>query len=186
MHLLIPDPVLICGSVAGLLAIAGLGLVRARRRHALETGAEGDLAAATALRSVDPAVAPRAAHRSGGVPASLAGSFNNWLTAFDETTEPWTAFDQFLRELLAEHLGATRVRCYHVRPGAQTLQPIAQSTKGGPPGPSAQDGLLGHVAATGREFWTRVRARWSRTLPAAALTAGPGSGRSATVARPSD
>ncbi len=83
----------------------------------------------------------------------LRAAFNEWVEAFDDQPEPWTSFDQLLRENLCEQLQAARVRCYHVRPGADALQTIAQaggsaSTKG----PSLREGLLGHVATTGREF----------------------------------
>ena len=71
------------------------------------------------------------------------------------------SFEQLIRETLSAHLGATRVRCYHVRPGCDTLVPLSQVRKNGTEPlkanstrvPSSQEGVLGHVAATGREFF---------------------------------
>lgn len=80
-----------------------------------------------------------------------------WLDAIEGCRELWSAYDQIVRELLSEHWGATRVRCYHVRPGCETLQTIAQSAAGEvttAPGPSLRSGILGHCATTGQEFVT--------------------------------
>jgi diguanylate cyclase (GGDEF)-like protein len=80
-------------------------------------------------------------------------AFESWLTQNRERTDLWPAFDQLLRELLTEHIGATRVRCYHLPPGSDTLQTMAQ-TGAGPhtAGPSIREGLLGHVATSGSEY----------------------------------
>lgn len=93
---------------------------------------------------------------SGGGPARLhriTGEFLAWLVEHEDQADLWVSFDQLVRELLTEHLGATRVRCYHVRPGCETLQTIAQFERtAAPKGPSARAGILGHVATTGKEY----------------------------------
>ena len=86
--------------------------------------------------------------------ARLGAAFSAWLTDCENEPDLWTSFDELVRELVAEHLGATRVRCYHVRPGCETLQTMAQSkSPATPTGPSVRVGVLGHVAATGKEFF---------------------------------
>lgn len=80
----------------------------------------------------------------------ICAAFEVWLRELPQLTDPWGAFDQLLRETLSEHVGATRVRCYRIVPGSDTLHSIAQTPT---PGPSAREGLLGHVATTGREFF---------------------------------
>jgi GGDEF domain-containing protein len=95
-----------------------------------------------------------AGHVSGRAPAvadALCSSFLSWLAENEAQADLWSAFDQLLRELLIEHLGANRVRCYHVRAGADALQPLS----GGHSeiaGPSSRGGVLGHVATSGNEF----------------------------------
>ncbi len=76
-----------------------------------------------------------------------------WLEGCAEIPDLWTSFDQVLRELLTENLGASRVRCYHVRAGCDALEPISQVGKTpAPGGPSLQAGVLGHAATLGTEF----------------------------------
>jgi GGDEF domain-containing protein len=94
---------------------------------------------------------------------NLCAALANWLTDADEHTDLWPAFDQLVRELLTTHLGAVRIRCYHVRTGCSTLQPLnATGTAAGgqvalastAAGPPAREGVLGHVATTGQEYVT--------------------------------
>jgi len=80
-------------------------------------------------------------------------AFLRFLGEHEDGDELWTSFDQLLRETVSEALGATRIRCYHVRAGADALQPISQAAKNlGQKGPTLHEGLLGHVATTGREY----------------------------------
>jgi GGDEF domain-containing protein len=72
-----------------------------------------------------------------------------WLAGNDEQADLWSSFDQLIREMLTEHVGATRVRCYHVQPGEAALQPISGTSA---ETPSAREGVLGYVATTGREY----------------------------------
>ncbi len=106
----------------------------------------------------------------------ICAALHAWLAESEDQSDAWASFDQLVRETLTEHFGAARVRCYHVRPGCETLQTISQDLKrqvseikyqapdlesrasnpaGGTPaprGPDSRDGVLGHVAATGKEF----------------------------------
>lgn len=111
-----------------------------------------------------PILPPPRAQSSAAPPAPAAGSatatvgelipaFLRWLGEHEDGDELWTSFDQLVRETLSDALGATRVRCYHARPGEDTLLPISQVGKT-PAAKAAvrRDGLLGHVATTGREY----------------------------------
>jgi len=83
----------------------------------------------------------------------ISAALHEWLADCHDQPDLWVAFDQLVRELLTEHAGATRVRCYHVHPGCETLQTIAQAGQVGQPrGPSIRAGVLGHVATTGQEY----------------------------------
>jgi diguanylate cyclase (GGDEF)-like protein len=85
--------------------------------------------------------------------ARLCRAFNEWLQECASLPEIWVSFDQLLREVLLECIGAARVRCYHVRPGSEALQTIAQGYRPTPgEGPLLRDTIQGHVATTGTEF----------------------------------
>ncbi|MEW6252982.1 MAG: GGDEF domain-containing protein [Planctomycetota bacterium] len=135
-----------CAAV-GLLGLLGASLVRTRRRRAA-------LAPPSAV--AQPTVRARAddaGARAGATVRRMCAAFNAWLADPPEQPDLWTAFDQLLRELLGEHLGATRVRCYHARAGCDVLQALAQAGKAAAAaGPSAREGLLGHVVTSGREY----------------------------------
>lgn len=118
-----------------------------------------------------PLTAPRPP-ADAGLARRLCLAFETWLAESEEQPDLWTAFDQWLRELLAEHLGVTRVRCYHVRPGADQLEPLAH-TASALAAPSAREGLLGHVIATGSEFVAGDPAQGELVL-AMAQTSGEG------------
>jgi GGDEF domain-containing protein len=97
-----------------------------------------------------------------------------WLTDGEDPPDLWTSFDQLIRELLTEHLGATRVRCYHVRPGCETLQTLSQTGKAASAkGPSAREGVVGHAVTTGREYVEGDRPLSAATAPRAAAESGP-------------
>lgn len=85
--------------------------------------------------------------------AQLNAVLFTWLNQHREYSSLWSSFDQVIREALTEHLGATRVRCYRVQSGSETLKRLEQGRTGPPTNePSARTGVLGHVATTGREF----------------------------------
>jgi GGDEF domain-containing protein len=144
------DSVTLAFAAAAAL-VMGAGAWRLVRRRS--TG--GDPSSLPTLPS--PLTRPELGTEAPGDGAALArrmtGTFLAWLAENEDHAHLWISFDQLVRELLTEHLGATRVRCYHVRPGCETLQTIAQAERTAvPKGPSAREGVLGHVAATGKEF----------------------------------
>ncbi|HPC21214.1 MAG TPA: GGDEF domain-containing protein [Phycisphaerae bacterium] len=130
---------------AALAAVAVLaGFAFTRRRDSLAEpappAARGFSAAALDL-----------GRRPAGVADAMCRSFLEWLAEHEDQAELWASFDQLVRELLTEHLGANRVRCYHVRAGAEALQPLSGG-HGEMVGASSRHGVLGHVATSGKEF----------------------------------
>lgn len=71
----------------------------------------------------------------------------DWLARHDDSAELWRPFDQLARELLAQRTGAERVRVWRCE--KETGHLIALATSQSEP----CDGILGHVAATGREYF---------------------------------
>lgn len=96
--------------------------------------------------------APEDAGRARRVLAAL----ESWLRESSRVEALWPALDQIVREVLTEHVGATRVRCFQVPPGAKTLQGLVQGS-GEAVGPSAREGVLGYVATSGKEYYARDR-----------------------------
>jgi GGDEF domain-containing protein len=98
---------------------------------------------------------PSGGQRTGSGPSDLTrritGSFLAWCDEDHGETNLWRSFDQLVRELLTEQLGAVRVRCYQVLPGNQQLRGLSQSAAL-TDGQCARSGILGHVATSGREF----------------------------------
>ena len=81
----------------------------------------------------------------------MAESFLAWCEQTAPSAHPWSSFDQLVREMLTEQLGAVRVRCYQVLPGDQQLRSLAQLETASE-AKCARSGILGHVATVGREF----------------------------------
>lgn len=129
------------GALAALLILVVGGLRLVRRRQG--TAGTPTLAAPPVDQSpTDPDT----------IVQRLTIAFHTWLTEYEDRTDVWPAFDQLAREMLTDSLGATRVRCYHLRAGSETLQTLSQADNGAAVGPSAREGVLGHVATTGREY----------------------------------
>jgi diguanylate cyclase (GGDEF)-like protein len=144
------DPTLVGAGVLLGLLLAGLAFrLTSRRTSRIDLAAPGTEAATTPTIPPDfpPTLSPQTTARR------MCIAFESWLAQNRDRTDLWPAFDQLLRELLTEHIGATRVRCYHVSPDSEMLQTIAQ-TGSGPHGasPSLREGLLGHVATSGTEY----------------------------------
>jgi diguanylate cyclase (GGDEF)-like protein len=91
--------------------------------------------------------------------AEVSASFSRWLEDRVEDERIWTAFDRFVREILLDLIGATRVRLFRTVDGGRALRPLAQESGSG----SSSDafvptGLTEHVLATGRRY---IRGDWS-------------------------
>lgn len=85
------------------------------------------------------------ADRWGGepcAPCEILAHLSGWIREHENTTTLWSALDQLLREVLAERLGASRVRCYEVLAGCEQLRPLSQRQPAGWT-PQASDGLPG-------------------------------------------
>jgi GGDEF domain-containing protein len=148
--------------VSGILGLVALGLLRFDRRgepsrpSVTTPGCPDKTRRGPAPDSRAPAPPPADRRGPASPVTEIAGricvAFNDWLAVRHEPATLWTAFDQFIRELLLKHLEATRVRCFHVPPGAAALVPLGHSIKTAGGGPTVRDGILGHVTATGREY----------------------------------
>jgi len=112
--------------------------------------------APTATPALTPAVEaaprpPRADFDTGPASVGMARRLHDWLVTRDPAEQPGRAFDQFARELLGASAGAAGVRCFWVDAEQDALRPFSGNAR--EPRVSAQEGILGHVAATGRPFW---------------------------------
>jgi len=103
------------------------------------------------LWSDEGAAASDSALRAVHVGRRMGESFLAWYEQGLAEADPWNSFDQLVREMLTEQVGAVRVRCYQVLPGDQQLRSLSHAGTSGD-GRCARSGLLGHVATTGREF----------------------------------
>ncbi len=89
--------------------------------------------------------------------AEATASFSRWLEQRGEDERIWPAFDRFLREMLLDLVGATRVRLFRVTDGGRALRPLGEEV-GTAAAAIAPTGLLDHVLATGRRY---IRGDWS-------------------------
>lgn len=71
----------------------------------------------------------------------------DWLARHDDADELWRPFDQLVRELLAQRVGAERVRVWRCESDAMHLCALATGQS------ERCDGILGHVAVTGRDYF---------------------------------
>ncbi len=81
----------------------------------------------------------------------LSTSFLQWWNRRGGDGSPWPAFDQFLRELLLDVLGAKRARLFHVVEGGQALRLLADEA-GTPNTLLAPTSLMNHVMSVGRRY----------------------------------
>lgn len=152
---------------AGLALLAlllGAGVVRLQRRdrevklsmhnHDGQARSAPATAPPTAAAARGTVLRPRGAPTLGESRAArVCAGLSTWQAQADEHADVWAAFDQVVRELLADQLGAARVRCYRVEAGCETLQALAHSANNpAPVGPALRDGILGFVATSGKEF----------------------------------
>ena len=100
-------------------------------------------------------------------------AFECWHRDWANQSDPWRAFDGFLREALLERIGAKRVRCFHVvadrdpfvsltegsalTPGSIAVGNDGRSVPSAPNrrdehGGATDSGIEGHVAATGKAY----------------------------------
>lgn len=102
----------------------------------------------------------RHAHLSIELESVLGDIVNDFYNHLDEggaalpvaAADVWSDFDQFVRQVLRERIGATGVRVFGVSPNGQQLEPLTRNP--GPPTswPSAREGVLGHAVSTGQVY----------------------------------
>lgn len=81
----------------------------------------------------------------------VSSLFLHWWSRRGGVGSPWPAFDQFLRELLLDMLGAKRVRLFHVVEGGQVLRLLTDEV-GTPNTLFAPTSLMSHVVSVGRRY----------------------------------
>jgi GGDEF domain-containing protein len=160
-ELSIGNLVLLAGGLAGYLATAlGVFLGTGYRNHGRSALAIAERGGGVSWQPTGGAASQAAdgnpeeghvASERGEVPRRVTDSFLAWCEQGLPDAHPWSSFDQLVREMLAEQLGAVRVRCYQVLPGEQQYRSLSQLGTSGD-GKCARAGVLGHVATTGREF----------------------------------
>ena len=144
--------ILLAGALAGYLTIAvGLFLAFGRKREITPAAPPNT----GMLREIQPesteAERPET-HDGPWIVRSLIRDFLHWNEDHSDDQPLWSSFDQLLREMLGEHLGAARVRAFHVSSNDQQLCGLSQTPQTGEQR-NARGGILGYVATTGREFY---------------------------------
>lgn len=107
------------------------------------------------VRQTRPSAAPLLVSAPPGdgtaLPATLLAEFERWLSEQRDEPELWTAFDQFLREVLSTHLHAGRVRCFRLATPGGALRPLGRAHAAADVTP-ADSPLLCRVAVTGAPY----------------------------------
>jgi GGDEF domain-containing protein len=85
-----------------------------------------------------------------GIAAGMARSFLRWL-AETPAGQSWPAFDQFVRELLADQLGAGHVRCFHVSADSGRPASLSGAPESAGPSPGSAE-VIERVLASGRSY----------------------------------
>ena len=132
------------GTAAGIWLSMNRGGRGSKRDEDLFAESEGRAGSSASLSS------PLAEYSDLG--RRMTAGFLSWCEQKLYDDQPWRSFDQLVRELLSEHSGAVRVRCYQVLPGDQQLRSLSQSGTESA-GQCARIGILGHVATGGREYF---------------------------------
>lgn len=92
----------------------------------------GYIAGAVQVRSAD---ASRTGPAANGVAsadpswplANIARAYRDWLAGNDN--DGWASFDLFIRSALRDHLGAVRVRCFHVNVDQGRIDPLTRAAQ---------------------------------------------------------
>lgn len=137
---------LAAGAIAG--GAVSLGMLRVTRRN--DVGSAGLLPTTSPARPQPvrptPQIGATRLHRA-------TASLYRWLNEHPRFEDLWPAFDQIVREVLAEHFDATRIRCYQIRAGDDRARPLNKVGTDEPAtGPDIREGVFGHVVTTAREY----------------------------------
>lgn len=85
--------------------------------------------------------------------ADAIDRFNEWHALHRDETDPWPAFDEFLRGTLYDLCRATHTRPFRLSCEGHELEPLSGGDIGTPARRlPARKGLLGHVVTTGRAY----------------------------------
>ena len=150
--LLVADTTVRIVVVSAGVVVASVGMGGMLRASSRER--RGTMAARSDATEADiPAPGPAADDVRDGVAHRILSDFRRWMREQEHDSPSWPAFDQFIREMLADYVGAVRVRCYRVSTGREELHNLAQpETPKTDGGSIARGGLFGHVTAMDREY----------------------------------
>lgn len=140
----VPGFVAALAACAGSVAIAA-GFYGTRTPFSLEIPIEPNRA--PTLEPLTPPPPPAVTAQGNGAPCRV----RDWLEVREAEACAGTSFDQFAREILGATIGAEGVRCYRVDADSNSLRPFTPNVREGQV--PLHDGLLGHVAVTGRPYW---------------------------------
>ena len=144
--LLSPISLLAMGSLTALGSLAG-SVLESGREPVSPDGTAGDR----------PGLAPRASRASGrerpeilsAVQAILAGN-RDWLLQWDQQGDPWTSFDNHVRQWIHAATGARRVRCFRLN---EHGRPAPMNRSAADPAASlTNEALVAHVLAHNRRY----------------------------------
>lgn len=136
-------PSSLMGLLAGSLAIVAMGAWSASTGTSEpEQGAATGPSASTSQPAQGYLPLEAAMHR-----------FDDWLEAHRYNADPWPEFGELLRVLLYDVCGAAHVHPYRILAEDDVLVPLRAMTPGEVPEViSAREGLVGHVATSGRSY----------------------------------
>lgn len=142
----IDTPMSSVGAIAAFAALAtGVAMLAARRRGPAIIGS---------MLPQRVSRAPEAAGDGSRLLVEFAHALNKYFSTMPASEPQWPAFDQFIREALAESFDALRVRAYLVNHGVDKLRPLAGGdNRSGDIDLHARGGLLGHVVTTGIAYY---------------------------------
>ncbi|MBN1347642.1 MAG: diguanylate cyclase [Phycisphaerae bacterium] len=115
-----------------------------------QSGVSGDAARVVSARQGAPEDGMNDSQEPEDVRRSLT-SYREWMIGWNRQTDPWSSFDNFVRERLRGLVGARRIRCYRVESEDQ-LRPLNKGDSEAPTGIGQDDGLLRHVLSSGERY----------------------------------
>jgi len=133
------DPMMVASLLAGSAAIVGIAHWAGR---SASLPSEADRLASETTRAEQSVV-------------EATTEFDDWLERHRNLSDPWPEFDEFLRNLLFRHCGAIHVRPFRILSEGEDMLPLRAMDHVEPDELlSAREGILGHVATSGRTFFS--------------------------------
>lgn len=143
------DPWTVLSVISGALAIAAMG-----RWSGMMP--EMDVAAGASLNPTTSSTERHSPQDEATAHISWTlDQFDDWLEHHRGDSDPWPAFDEFVRMILYRSVKATHVRPYRLLSEGQALAPLRESDPlalDATEAVSAREGIVGHVVTSGRSY----------------------------------